>query len=132
MTDATLGAALDRLLATVEARAAQSPETSYTARLLAKGAEKCAQKLGEEGVELALAATRADAEARRTGVRGEAADLLYHLAVLLKAADVSPGEVAAELARREGVSGLDEKASRAAEVPASEVSAPEVSAEAPR
>lgn len=108
----SLGAALDRLLATTMARAGESPDVSYTAKLLAKGTEKCAQKLGEEGVELALAAMRGDSKSRRKGVRGEAADLLYHLAVLLHAAGVSPDEVAAELTAREGVSGLDEKAAR--------------------
>lgn len=109
----SLGAAIDRLAETVSRRAAatvEAPGASYTASLLAEGAPKCAQKLGEEGVELALAAVLGD----KTEIRAEAADLLYHLIVLLRACDVEPGAVAAELLRREGVSGLTEKASRSA------------------
>ncbi len=104
----TLGAALDRLAETVAMRAGESAQISYTARLLARGVPKCAQKLGEEAVELAIAATLGDADETRK----EAADLLYHLTVLLHASGIDPVDVAAELGRREGVSGLAEKAAR--------------------
>ncbi len=103
-----LGEALTRLLATVDARAAAQADTSYTAQLLSAGTPTCARKLGEEAVELIVAALDGDA----AGAVGEAADVMYHFAVLLKAARVDPAAVAAELARREGVSGLEEKASR--------------------
>ena len=106
--DATLGNALDRLSKTIDLRAAASADTSYTAKLLAAGVGKCAKKLGEEAVELALAAVSETPDS----VVNEAADVLYHLSVLLKAAGVSPDAVGAELLRREGVSGLEEKASR--------------------
>ena len=108
--DPTLGAALDRLAETVAARAGTSAEASYTAKLLARGVPKCAQKLGEEAVELVIATVGGD---RDEAVK-ETADLLYHLAVLLRAADIDPADVAAELRRREGVSGLAEKAARGA------------------
>ena len=96
---------LDRRLA---ARATASPDESYTAKLLAKGVEKCAQKLGEEAVEAAIAAVARD----RAGLTGEAADVLYHLLVLLRAAGIPLEEVMAELDGRTGQSGLAEKASR--------------------
>ena len=93
---------------TIARRIAESPEGSYTARLYASGIGRIAQKVGEEGVETALAAvTRDDGE-----LLGECADLLYHLLVLLVDADLTLGDVRTELARREGVSGLDEKAAR--------------------
>ncbi|MEO1014601.1 MAG: phosphoribosyl-ATP diphosphatase [Pseudomonadota bacterium] len=103
-----MGEALDALVETIAARRTAAPDQSYTAKLLASGVKRCAQKLGEEAVETAIAA----AVGNRTGVVGEAADLLFHLSVLLAAADVDPREVAAELARRRGVSGLEEKALR--------------------
>jgi phosphoribosyl-ATP pyrophosphohydrolase len=96
---------LDQRLA---ARATASPEDSYTAKLLAKGIEKCAQKVGEEAVEAAIAAVARD----RAGLTSETADLLYHLLVLLRAAGIPLEEVMAELDRRTGQSGLAEKASR--------------------
>lgn len=92
----------------VSQRKAASSETSYTAKLLSQGVEKCAKKLGEEAVELAIAAVLRD----RAHTTAEAADVLYHLLVLLAASDVKLSEVMAELARRQGVSGLAEKASR--------------------
>jgi phosphoribosyl-ATP pyrophosphohydrolase len=92
----------------VSQRKAASSETSYTAKLLSQGVEKCAKKLGEEAVELAIAAVLRD----RTHTTAEAADVLYHLLVLLAASDVKLSQVMAELARRQGVSGLAEKASR--------------------
>jgi len=104
----TLGQALDTLAATIDARAGADPATSYTAKLLAEGPMKCAKKLGEEGVEAALAAVAGD----KTALASEAADVLYHLMVTLKCVGVSPAEVAAALEKRKGVGGLDEKASR--------------------
>ncbi len=85
-----------------------SPDQSYTAKLLSQGIEKCAKKFGEEAVELALAAMKQD----KAHVTSEAADVLYHLLVLLAASNVSVGDVMAELERRQGTSGLAEKASR--------------------
>ena len=102
------GALLDRLFETIDARRHADPETSYTAKLLTAGAERAAQKLGEEALETALAA----ACGRRDGVVSESADLLYHMLVLWAAMGVAPREVWAELARREGTSGLAEKARR--------------------
>ncbi len=92
----------------VDARAEASAETSYTAKLLAGGPAKPAKKLGEEAVEAAIAAVQGD----RPGLVGEAADVLYHLVVLLKAADIPLQEVMAELERRTAQSGIAEKASR--------------------
>lgn len=94
--------------ARIAARAKASPEESYTAKLLARGVEKCAQKLGEEAVEAAIAAVTRDSK----GLRGEAADVLYHLLVLLRAGGVSLDDVMAELDSRTGQSGLEEKSSR--------------------
>jgi len=99
---------LEELDGRLAARAQASPDESYTAKLLARGVEKCAQKLGEEAVEAAIAAVTGN----KAGLVGEAADVLYHLLVLLRAADVSLGEVLAELDMRTGQSGLAEKASR--------------------
>lgn len=99
---------LNRLAATIEARKGADPTSSWTAKLLSKGAEKCAQKVGEEAVETAIAA----AAGKRDEVASESADLLYHLLVLWAAMDVSPDEVYAKLAEREGTSGIEEKASR--------------------
>jgi len=99
---------LDRLAATIASRRAADPGSSYVAALFAKGVPKIAQKLGEEAVETVIAALGGDARA----VTGEAADLLFHLLVLLEATGVPLADVFAELDRREGVSGLDEKAAR--------------------
>lgn len=99
----------DQLLATVQQRRGGDPETSYVARLTARGRPKMAQKLGEEAVEVVIAAMADD----RTGLVGEAADLMFHLAVLLADMGLSFDDVRAELARREGVSGIEEKAKRA-------------------
>ncbi len=100
--------ALDRLAATIAARKGADPETSWTAKLLAKGPEKCAEKFGEEAVEAIIEAVKGD----RAALTAEAADVLYHLLVMLAARDVTLAEVLAELERREGRSGLDEKAAR--------------------
>ena len=99
---------LERLFATIAARKSADPASSYTARLLAQGPNKIAQKLGEEAVETVIAATAQDGHA----LAAESADLLYHLLVLWAAKGVAPSDVWAVLAAREGVSGLDEKASR--------------------
>ena len=101
---------LDDLAARVAERAAASPEESYTAKLVAAGMPRVAKKLGEESAETIIAAVMGD----RAGLVGEAADLLYHLLVLLRAADVPLAEVMAELERRTAQSGLAEKAARPA------------------
>ena len=89
------------LAAVIAERRRAAPEESYTARLFGEGIERMAQKVGEEGVETVIAALAAAGEpARRGELVGEAADLLYHLTVLLAAAGVDPGEVAGELMRR--------------------------------
>jgi phosphoribosyl-ATP pyrophosphohydrolase len=100
--------ALDRLWATIAARKGADPATSYTAKLLAAGTPKAAQKLGEEAVETVVAAVAEDEKA----LVAESADLLYHLLVLWAARGIEPDLVWAELARREGKSGLAEKAAR--------------------
>lgn len=99
---------LDRLTATVAARRGADPASSYTAKLLAAGPVKAAQKLGEEAVETVIEAVRGDPD----GLAAESADLLYHLTVLWAAAGLDPARVWAELERREGTSGLVEKAAR--------------------
>lgn len=97
-TDAERFAFLGLLEATIEARIADQPEGSYTARLFAQGPSRLAQKVGEEGLETALAAVTRDDD----GVRSEAADLLFHLLVLLKARGLSLADVIAELRSRHG------------------------------
>lgn len=99
---------LDRLALTIAARRGADPATSHTAALLARGPAKCAEKFGEEAVEAIIAAVGQD----RAALVGEAADALYHLMVMLAARDVTLGDVLAELERREGVSGVAEKAAR--------------------
>jgi phosphoribosyl-ATP pyrophosphohydrolase len=99
----------DQLLATIIERRSADPATSYVAKLTAKGRAKMAQKLGEEAVEVVIAAMGDD----RPGLVSESADLMFHLAVLLADAGLSFDDVRAELERRESVSGLDEKAKRA-------------------
>lgn len=99
---------LARLEATIAARRNADPSTSYVAKLHARGLGKIAQKVGEEATETVIAALSGDADE----LTGEAADLLFHLLVLLGARDVPLAAVLAELDRREGVSGIVEKASR--------------------
>jgi phosphoribosyl-ATP pyrophosphohydrolase len=99
---------LSRLEQTILARREADPSNSYVARLRAKGRGKMAQKFGEEAVETVIAALSED----KAALTGEAADLMFHLLVLLADCDVGLADVYAELDRREGVSGLDEKASR--------------------
>ena len=100
--------ALERLAATIAARVGADPETSWTAKLLARGPEKCAAKFGEEAVEAIIEAVRGD----RARLTSEAADVVYHLLVMLAARGVTLDDVLAELTRREGVSGVAEKARR--------------------
>jgi len=91
------------LAAVIAERRVSDPETSYTARLLAQGIERIAQKVGEEGVETAIAAVVAAGDpGRRGALAGEAADLLYHLLVLLEASGVRPEEIGQELLGRHG------------------------------
>ena len=99
---------LTRLAATIAARKGADPESSWTAKLLAKGPEKCAEKFGEEAIEAIVEAVRGD----RDKLTAEAADVLYHLLVMLTARDVALDDVLAELDRREGQAGIAEKASR--------------------
>ncbi len=105
MTDATV---LTRLYETVKSRKGGDPEASHTARLFAKGRGKIAQKVGEEAVETVIAALTED----KAAMAGESADLLYHLLVLWAECDLDPEEVWAVLEKREGTSGLAEKAAR--------------------
>ncbi len=100
--------ALDQLAATIAARKGADPETSWTAKLLAKGPEKCAEKFGEEAIEAIIEAVKGD----RARLTAEAADVLYHLLVMLAARDVTLADVLAELECRAGTSGIVEKARR--------------------
>ena len=99
---------LERLAATIQTRKNADPETSWTAKLLAKGPEKCAEKFGEEAIEAIIEAIKGD----RAKLTAEAADVLYHLLVMLAARDLTLDAVLAELERREGQSGVAEKAGR--------------------
>lgn len=99
---------LDTLAATIAARQGADPETSWTAKLLARGPEKCAEKFGEEAVEAVIEAVRGD----RARLTEEAADVLYHLLVMCAARGVTLDDIRAALARREGASGVAEKAGR--------------------
>ena len=99
---------ISKLAATVKARVGADPDTSWTAKLLSKGPEKCAEKFGEEAIEAIIEAVKGDAAA----LTREAADVIYHLLVMLAARGVSLADVEAELARRAGQSGIDEKAAR--------------------
>ena len=100
---------LDRLFATIAARKrAGDASSSYTAKLLSEGVEKCAKKFGEEAVEAALASVSGD----KAHLAAESADVLYHLLVLWAAAGITPEDVYAALKKRESQSGLAEKASR--------------------
>ena len=100
--------ALTRLAATIAARKGADPDSSWTAKLLGQGPEKCAEKFGEEAVEAIIEAVKGD----RTKLTAEAADVLYHLLVMLAARDVTLQDVLKELDKRAGTSGLGEKAAR--------------------
>ena len=99
---------LDDLYSIIEGRKSSDPSSSWTAQLLAKGPEKCAEKFGEEAIEAIIEAVKGD----RDRLTSEAADVLYHLLVMLAARDVSLTDVMAELERRQAQSGLAEKAAR--------------------
>ena len=99
---------LIQLAKTIEARKGADPESSWTAKLLSKGPEKAAEKFGEEAIEALIEAVRGD----RPRLTSEAADVLFHLLVMLRARDVPLADVMAELDRRQSRSGLQEKASR--------------------
>ena len=99
---------LDDLAALIAARKNADPASSWTAQLLAKGPEKRAEKFGEEAIEAIIEAVKGD----REKLTSEAADVLYHLLVMLTARDVTLAEVVAELARRQGTSGIAEKSAR--------------------
>lgn len=100
--------ALERLAAVIAARKGGDAEASWTARLLAAGPEKCAEKFGEEAVEAIIEAGKGD----RDRLTAEAADVIYHLLVMCAARDVSLDDILAELSRRDGQSGVAEKAAR--------------------
>lgn len=100
--------AIERLAATIDARKGADPGSSWTAKLFALGPEKCAEKFGEEAIEAIIEAVKGD----RARLTSEAADVIYHLLVMLAARDVTLDQVLAELERREGTSGIAEKAAR--------------------
>ena len=99
---------LENLAATITERASADPDSSWTAKLLAKGPEKCAEKFGEEAVEAIIEAVKND----RQGLVSESADVLFHLLVMLQSRDIPFQDVLAELDRRQGTSGIAEKAAR--------------------
>ena len=99
---------LDRLYLVIDSRKGADPDTSYTARLFSRGRQQIAKKLGEEAVEALIEGIRGD----KGKLVGESADMLYHLLTLWAAIGVKPNAVWSELARREGLSGIVEKASR--------------------
>jgi phosphoribosyl-ATP pyrophosphohydrolase len=104
---------LDRLWSVVMSRRSADPAVSHSARLLARGTAKVAQKFGEEAVECLIEAVAGN----RDAIVAESADVLYHLIVLWVASGIRPDEVWGELKRREGISGIAEKASRARDLP---------------
>lgn len=99
---------LDRLMARIQLNRHADPASSYVAKLTSRGRAKIAQKLGEEAVETVIAGMQGD----HAEIVSESADLMFHLCLLLADAGLTLGDVRAELERREGVSGLDEKAGR--------------------
>ena len=99
---------LERLDLTIQRKITESPNRSHTAKLLKKGTEKCAEKFGEEAIELIVACVKK----KKKEIIGEAADTLYHMCVLLRSKNISIDEVLSELVSREGVSGIEEKRKR--------------------
>ena len=99
---------LERLDLTIQGKTTESPNKSHTAKLLNKGTEKCAEKFGEEAIELIVASIKK----KKKEIIGEAADTLYHMFVLLRSKNISINEVLTELASREGISGIEEKRKR--------------------
>ena len=99
---------LERLDLTIQRKLTESPNKSHTAKLLRKGTEKCAEKFGEEAIELVVACVKK----KKKEIIGEAADTLYHMCVLLRSKNISIDDVLSELVSREGVSGIEEKRKR--------------------
>ena len=99
---------LERLDLTIQRKITNPPDKSYTAKLFKKGTEKCAEKFGEEAIELIVACVKK----KKKEIIGEAADTLYHMCVLLRSKNISIDEVLSELVSREGVSGIEEKRKR--------------------
>ena len=99
---------LERLDLTIQRKTTESRNQSHTAKLLKKGTEKCAEKFGEEAIELIVASVKK----KKKEIIGEAADALYHMLVLLRSKNISINEVLSELASREGISGIEEKRKR--------------------
>ena len=99
---------LERLDLTIQRKITESPKKSHTAKLFKKGTEKCAEKFGEEAIELIVACVKK----KKRDIIGEAADTLYHMCVLLRSKNISINQVLLELASREGVSGIEEKRQR--------------------
>ena len=99
---------LNELAATITARKGADPDSSWTAKLLSQGPEKCAEKFGEEAIEAIIEAVKGD----RARLTSEAADVLYHLLVMLTARDIPLDDVLTELGARQGTSGIAEKAAR--------------------
>ena len=99
---------LERLDLTIQGKTTESPNKSHTAKLLKKGTEKCAEKFGEEAIELIVASVKK----KKKEIIGEAADTLYHMLVLLRSKNISIKEVMTALASREGISGIEEKRKR--------------------
>ena len=105
---------LQRLAATIAARAEADPATSHTAAILARGPVKCAEKFGEEAIEAIIEAVKLDSgRGDSAALTREGADVLYHFLVMLTASGLTLNDVLAELEQREGVSGIAEKAARA-------------------
>ena len=113
MTRPPTATVLDALYATIESRRGADPETSHSARLLSRGTAKVAQKFGEEAVECLIEAVAGNP----TALIAESADVLYHLLVMWADARIAPEAVWLELARRQGVSGIAEKAARTKKIP---------------
>ena len=99
---------LNDLFETIKARKTADPSSSWTAQLLSKGPEKCAEKFGEEAIEAIIEAVKGD----KAGLTAEAADVIYHLMVMLASRDISLDDVVDELAKRQAKSGIAEKDSR--------------------
>ena len=99
---------LERLDLTIQGKTTESPNKSHTAKLLREGTEKCAEKFGEEAIELIVASVKK----KKKEIIGEAADTMYHMLVLLRSKDISINDVLTELASREGISGIEEKRKR--------------------
>lgn len=107
-TQIDISAVLDRVAATIESRKGADPKSSYVASLFAKGEDAILKKIGEEATETVMAGKDGD----KLRIASEVADLWFHCLILLAQHDLGPADVAAEFARREGVSGITEKASR--------------------